>query len=162
MKHRLDSNLETFFFKFPVYVQPPHQYLKLWTRVFNGMLQLTNSSPESHHPWDTHNTQFYGHHWSVQFLLMTQFCQARFLTPSNTDSVSDNLVRLHNQLWTTLKCLQGCLIAETEHTRKKIFWFTLLLFHCCLHLTWLVHLPHISLDKLNKEDVFCTVGYSYV
>lgn len=142
-----------------MYVQPPHHYLKLWTRVFNGMLQLPNSSPESHHPWDTHNTQFYGHHWSVQFLLMTQCCQARFVTPWNRDSVSDNLVQLHNQSWTTLKCLQGCLVAGTEHTRKEIFWFTLFLCHCCLHFTRLVYL---SLGKLNKEDAFCMVGYSYV
>lgn len=141
-----------------MYVQPPHQYLKLWTRVFNGMLQLPNSSPESHHPWDTHNTQFYWHHWPVQFPLMTQFCQAQFKTPWNTDSVGDNLVQLRNKLWIILKCLEGCLVAGTDHTRREIFRFTLLLCHCCLNFTWLVYLPHISLGKLNKEDAFCTVG----
>lgn len=78
------------------------------------------------------------------------------------ESVSDNLVQLRNQLWTTPKCRQGCLVAGTEHTRREIYWLALLLCCCCLHLTWLVHLPHILLGKLNKEDAFCLVGYSYV
>jgi len=66
-KYGLDANLQIILYisLFILNFHSSCHNLKLWTRVFTGMLKLPNHDcRESHYPWDTHDTQFYGHCWT--------------------------------------------------------------------------------------------------